>query len=170
MASVVSRRSPRFRIWHVADDSTRVATSELPLPILSPAASAVLDRAFQYAFGRLVAGRITDARLRLVEEHGDLYSQERVARLLGKSQTWVSNLEVGQRRIDTGALLVLGALYGASVESFVMPAKGRRENELMSRWMREFRALARSMERHDAKRGTRDAIAPSPDRASRVRR
>lgn len=56
-------------------------------------------------------------------------------------QTWLSNLEVGQRRIDTGALLILSAVYGVPVELIFMPPTEKRKLERMTRWMREFRAL-----------------------------
>lgn len=143
--------------------------SDLPLPVLTPAATAVLDRAYQFAYGRLVASRITDARTRLVEAFGDLYSQERVARRIGKSQTWLSNLEVGQRRIDTGALLILGAVYGVPVELLVMPPTEKRELERITRWMREFRALMRESEPVTMSRGPDTERVPSAS-AQRVNR
>lgn len=132
--------------------------SDLPRPVHTPAASAVLDRAYQFAFGRLVTARINDARSRLVEAFGDLYSQERVARLIGKSQTWLSNLEVGRRRIDTSALLIFVAVYGVPLEMLVMPPTGKREGERMSQWIREYRALLRDGERNSAR-----AESPSVD-------
>lgn len=146
--------------------------SDLPLPVLTPAATAVLDRAYQFAYGRLVAARLTDARSRLVEAFGDLYSQERVARRIGKSQTWLSNLEVGQRRIDTGALLILGAVYGVPVELLVMPPTEKRELERMTRWMREFRALMREAEPGATSRGldADHAASSATQRLTRPRR
>lgn len=143
---------------------------DLPLPVLTPAAAEALDRAFQHAYGRLVAARITEARMRLVEAYGDLYSQGRVARRLGKSQTWLSNLEVGQRRIDTTALLLLGTLYGVPLEMIVMPAAGRREIERMTRWMREYRALLRAAEPQEALRANVRAVDPMAQRPARPRR
>lgn len=163
--------SPRFQIRRDTRDTTAVPKSDLPLPVLTPAASAALDRAYQFAYGRLVAARITDARTRLVEAFGDLYSQERVARLIGKSQTWLSNLEVGQRRIDTSALLILGAVYGVPLEMLVMPPTGKRESDRMSRWIREYRALL-----HDGGLPTTSvdprtaAPLPSPPLPTRARR
>jgi hypothetical protein len=139
-------RHPVFEYVATVETLPGVPKPDLPLPVLTPAASAALDRAYQFAYGRLVAARITDARSRLVEAFGDLYSQERVARVIGKSQTWLSNLEVGQRRIDTSALLILAAVYGVPLEMLVMPPTGKREGERMSRWIREYRALLRGGE------------------------
>ena len=102
-----------------------------------------LDPAYRHAYGRLVASRLAAARQRLVAVHGDLYSQERVGQRLGQSQTWLSNLELGQRRIDTHALMLLSALYLVSAESLVQPPNGREEEEQMTRWMEQHRALVR---------------------------
>jgi transcriptional regulator with XRE-family HTH domain len=144
-----------------------VSNRELLLPALTPAAKAALDPAFQFAYARLIASRMTAARQRLVEAHGDLYSQQRVARRLGKSQTWLSNLEVGQRRIDTSALLILCALYGVPQADLVMPAKGKREEERMTQWIREYRALVRGMESADRPRPALTPTVTAPARHGR---
>lgn len=119
---------------------------DVPLPPLTPAVAMALDPAYRHAYGRLVATRLAAARQRLVAVHGDLYSQERVGQRLQQSQTWISNLELGQRRVDTGALMVLSALYQVSIESLVMAPSGRDEEGQMERWMREYRALVRGLE------------------------
>jgi plasmid maintenance system antidote protein VapI len=115
-----------------------VHKADLLLPVLSAAANALLDPAYQFAYGRLVASRLSDVRLRLLEEFGDVYSQERVARCLQKSQTWISNLEIGQRRIDTSALLQLCAVYNVSPDVLVKAPSGKREMEQMAAFMREY--------------------------------
>jgi hypothetical protein len=133
----------------------KAARSAAPLPTV---ASLALDPAYQYAFGRVVAARLANARLQLVAVHGDLYSQERVATRLGKSQTWLSNLELGQRRIDTGALLMLGAVYSVALERLVMPPTGKEEEARMTQLMREYRSLTRTAEGRDV---TPNAVATS---------
>jgi transcriptional regulator with XRE-family HTH domain len=138
--------------------SKKTARSALTLPTVT---STVLDPAYQHAYGRLVAARLTEARLRLVAVHGDLYSQERVARRVGKTQSWLSNLELGQRRIDVAALLVLGAVYSVALERLVMPPTGPEEEAQMTQRMREYRALVRTAE-------TRD-VASGPPLARRAR-
>ncbi len=102
-----------------------------------------LDPAYRHAYGKLVASRLAAERQRLVAVHGDLYSQERVGQRLQQSQTWLSNLELGQRRVDTGALMLLSALYQVPMSSLVALPMGREEEEQMARWMRDFRALVR---------------------------
>lgn len=102
-----------------------------------------LDKAYRFAYGRLVASRLAAARQRLVAMHGDLFSQERVGQRLKQSQTWISNLELGQRRVDTSALMALSALYQVPTESFVMAPTGSEEEANMERWMREYHALVR---------------------------
>jgi hypothetical protein len=124
----------------------KAARSAATLPTV---ASLALDPAYQYASGRVVAARLADARLQLVAIHGDLYSQERVAKRLGKSQTWLSNLELGQRRIDNGALLMLGAVYSVALERLVMPPTGKDEEARMTQLIREYRALRRTAEGRD---------------------
>lgn len=121
-----------------------------------------LDPAYRHAYGRLVASRLAAARQRLVAVHGDLYSQERVGQRLGQSQTWLSNLELGQRRIDTHALMLLSALYVVSAESLVMPPSGREEEEQMARWMAQHRALVRAAE-------PASSYAPPPNRRHQTR-
>lgn len=144
----------------------------LPLPALTPAVAKVLDESYQHAFAKLVGQRLAAARQQLVAEHGDLYSQERVGRLLKQSQTWLSNLENAHRRVDTSALLLLSTLYGVTTDSLIGPPRGDEEVAAMRRWMRAYRALqvedaVRERERSRPIRGP--SQQPSSDDAPSVR-
>ena len=77
-----------------------------------------------------------------------MYSQARVASVLGRSQTWLSNLELGHRRVDTTALAVLAAFYGVPAESLVQPPATPEEKGRVARWEREVRALRRAAREH----------------------
>lgn len=70
---------PHLRIRARTGDIFPVRMPDIPFPVLTPPATAILDRAYQFAYGRLVASRITVARTRLLKAFGDLYSQERGA-------------------------------------------------------------------------------------------
>lgn len=48
-------------------------------------------------------------------------SQSTVARLLGESQTWVSKIETGRRRVDGVELRRLTLLYKVDANSIIMP-------------------------------------------------
>lgn len=45
-------------------------------------------------------------------------TQEEVAKKLGRTQTWVSNSELGERRVDFVELEDFAALYGKALEWF----------------------------------------------------
>ena len=92
-----------------------------PFPPVPEAVAPLLDPTAQRAFGKVVAHRLYEARLALVRQHGDLYSQERVARVLGRSQTWLSNLENGHRRVDAVVLRLRTALYQLDPMPFLAP-------------------------------------------------
>ena len=79
-----------------------------------------------------------------MKTHGDVYSQARVARVIGRSQTWLSNLELGHRRLDAGALLLLAYVYDIPPEHFVREAADESEDAEMTKWMRKFRRLQRA--------------------------
>lgn len=63
-------------------------------------------------------------RLRRAREEAGL-SQEDVAKLLGRPQTWVSKCELGERRVDFVELQDLAFAYGKTLDWFAMAA-GRR--------------------------------------------
>ena len=56
-------------------------------------------------------------RLRRAREEAEL-SQEQVAKMLGRPQTWVSKCELGERRVDFVELEDLAATYGKSLDWF----------------------------------------------------
>ena len=60
-----------------------------------------------------VAARIKQAR----KETG--MKQEAVAELLGRSQSYISKIESGQRRIDINLLTELANAYGKDIEFFI---------------------------------------------------
>lgn len=60
--------------------------------------------------GKLVKAR-KQARLR----------QQDVARKLGRTQSYISKIESGQRRIDTVQLKELAAVYGKKIHFFIAP-------------------------------------------------
>lgn len=64
-------------------------------------------------------------RLRRAREDAGL-SQERVAKLLGRGQTWVSKCELGERRVDVVELEDLAAVYGKTLDWFAGGPGGRR--------------------------------------------
>lgn len=55
--------------------------------------------------------------LRRAREDAGL-SQEQVAKLLGRPQTWVSKCELGERRVDFVELEDLAAAYGKPLDWF----------------------------------------------------
>ena len=57
------------------------------------------------------------SRLRLAREESGL-TQEQVAEALRKTQTWVSNSELGERRVDFVELEDFAGLYGKPLEWF----------------------------------------------------
>ena len=57
------------------------------------------------------------ARLRKAREEARL-TQVQVAKLLGRSQTWISNAELGERRVDFVELEDLAAAYKRPLEWF----------------------------------------------------
>jgi transcriptional regulator with XRE-family HTH domain len=57
------------------------------------------------------------ARLRQARTDAKL-TQEQVAKQLGRTQTWVSNSELGERRVDFVELEDFAALYGRSLDWF----------------------------------------------------
>lgn len=57
------------------------------------------------------------ARLRQAREAAGL-TQVEVARILGRSQTWVSKCELGERRVDFVELEDLARAYGKRLEFF----------------------------------------------------
>ena len=63
------------------------------------------------------------AKLRKAREESGL-SQEQVAEALGRTQTWVSNSELGERRVDCVELEDFAALYGKPMDWFA--TRGRR--------------------------------------------
>lgn len=56
-------------------------------------------------------------RLRLAREEAGL-TQVQAAKLLGRSQTWMSNSELGERRVDFVEMEDLAAVYGKPLEWF----------------------------------------------------
>jgi transcriptional regulator with XRE-family HTH domain len=58
------------------------------------------------------------ARLREAREAAGL-SQTEVAKALGKRQSWVSNTETGERRLDVVELEQLAALYKKRMRFFL---------------------------------------------------
>lgn len=67
---------------------------------------------------RAFLGKLRKAR----EESG--LTQEAVADALGRTQTWVSNSELGERRVDYVELEDFAALYGKPLDWFA--TRGRR--------------------------------------------
>jgi transcriptional regulator with XRE-family HTH domain len=63
------------------------------------------------------------ARLRQARRESGL-TQEQVAEKLGRTQTWVSNSEIGERRVDFVELEDFAALYGKALIWF--GTRGRR--------------------------------------------
>jgi hypothetical protein len=57
------------------------------------------------------------SRLRLAREESGL-TQEQVAEALKRTQTWVSNSELGERRVDFVELEDFAGLYGKSLDWF----------------------------------------------------
>ena len=68
--------------------------------------------AHKAAWVTLVSRRLHQVRRRLQLAHGDAYSARSVAKALGRSSTWLSNLENGHRRIDVTTLRILATVYG----------------------------------------------------------
>lgn len=64
-------------------------------------------------------------RLRRAREEAGL-SQEAVAKLLGRAQTWVSKCELGERRVDFVELEDLAIAYRKSLDWFATVAASRR--------------------------------------------
>ena len=87
--------------------------------MVSPHAAEVNTAPHREAFAKLVALRLSDVRWHLFREHGELYSQRRVATAIGRSQPWLSNLESGQRRIDVTDVRALCAFYGIDPATLV---------------------------------------------------
>lgn len=56
-------------------------------------------------------------RLRQARSDAGL-TQEEVAKKLGRTQTWVSNCELGERRVDFVELEDFAGLYGRALEWF----------------------------------------------------
>lgn len=63
------------------------------------------------------------AKLRKAREESGL-SQEEVAEALGRTQTWVSNCELGERRVDCVELEDFAVLFGKPLDWFA--TRGRR--------------------------------------------
>jgi hypothetical protein len=82
------------------------------LPDVSELAQCALHPAHRYAYERLIALRLRWIRLSLLKMFGDAYSQRNVCSALGRSQTWLSNIENAHRRLDVNELRTLAALYG----------------------------------------------------------
>ena len=61
-------------------------------------------------------------RLRQARTEAGL-TQEQVAKALGRTQTWVSNSELGERRVDVVELEDLAALYRKDLNWFVPPRR-----------------------------------------------
>jgi len=64
-------------------------------------------------------------RLRAARRHRDM-TQEAVADVLGKPQTYVSKCELGERRVDFVELEDFAAAYGLPLDYFVTRALGPR--------------------------------------------
>jgi transcriptional regulator with XRE-family HTH domain len=58
------------------------------------------------------------SRLRELREKGGL-TQTQVAKSLGKPQSYVAKIELGERRIDVIELDEFARLYGVTVEDFI---------------------------------------------------
>lgn len=56
-------------------------------------------------------------RLRRAREESGL-TQEQVAKALGRTQTWISNCELGERRVDFVELEDFARVYGKTLEWF----------------------------------------------------
>ena len=65
----------------------------------------------------LEAGTRPQARLRQARADSGL-TQEEVAKKLGRTQTWVSNSELGERRVDFVELEDFAELYGKALGWF----------------------------------------------------
>jgi hypothetical protein len=101
------------RIWRSHPHCSGV-DSERPLPalpVVSLLAECANHPAHRYAYERLIARRLKYIRTVLMSLYGEAYSQRNVAAALGRSQTWLSNLERAERRCDANELRTLAAMY-----------------------------------------------------------
>lgn len=58
-------------------------------------------------------------RLRLARDEAGM-TQEQVAKALKRTQTWVSNSELGERRVDFVELVDFAKLYGKPLDWFAV--------------------------------------------------
>lgn len=86
-----------------------------------------MDAAHRFAFEQLVAARLRARRMNFLTKYGKEFSQRAVSRRLRRSQTWLSNLENGQRRLDVVELRVFSALYNVPVYYFTGPPRNHAE-------------------------------------------
>ncbi len=121
--------------------------------LLPPTISAELwpnAPAHKAAWVTFVSRRLYHVRRQLQRAHGDTYSARSVAKALGRSSTWLSNLENGHRRIDVTTLRILAMVYG--VDPGVLIAEPAAAHEQM-----EYEGLVRAGELAAAESARLDA-------------
>lgn len=128
-------------------------SDDLPQPTptpVTPAGGWAAAPAHQKAWGKLIAHRLYQARRHLQVSHGDRFSLRSVATGLGRSPTWLSNLENAQRRVDVTVLRTLAALYGVAARDLIAEPASGDEQSMYDAWVRRAEAAAVESARLDA--------------------
>jgi len=109
-------------------------------PPLTPFAVVAVREAHRQAFAKLVADRLYRVRWALHKQHGDAYSQRRVASVLGRSPTWLCNLENGHRRVDVIELRTLAAVYQIDPGQITGEPEPGQERAQYDAWVAKWRS------------------------------
>lgn len=94
------------------------------------------DPATVFADRRLVGERLGNARLQ-----AGFRTQRAAADALGRPQSFVSDIETGQRRVDVVELLELADAYRLDPCAVIGPPRDSTERTLHATWRETYRAL-----------------------------
>lgn len=120
-----------------------------PTPV-QPAGGWAAAPAHQIAWGKLIAHRLYQARRHLQVKQGDVFSLRSVSSRLGRSPTWLSNLENGHRRIEVTVLRTLAVVYGVAASDLVSEPSTDDDRSMYDAWVRRAEAAAAESARLDA--------------------